>query len=138
MSEGHVIIIGGGLAGMSAGCYALRSGYRTTIVEHNLALGGVCTAWQRGPYTVDGCIHWLTGGPFERLYRELAIVPKVALRTLDTWVTYRDARDGFELPFTRDLKLFEARLRELAPEDGDEIGRRAFSREVTSCLPLKP
>jgi hypothetical protein len=35
-----------------------------TIVEHNLSLGGVCTAWHRGADLVDGCIHWLTGGPF--------------------------------------------------------------------------
>jgi thioredoxin reductase len=35
-SERHIIIIGGGPAGMAAGCYALRSGYRTIIVEHNL------------------------------------------------------------------------------------------------------
>ena len=62
-TERHLLIIGGGLAGLSAGCYALRSGFRTTIIEHNLTLGGVCTAWQRDPYTIDGCIHWLTGGP---------------------------------------------------------------------------
>ena len=62
----HLLIVGGGVAGLSAGCYAQRSGFRTTIVEHNLALGGVCTAWHRGPYTIDGCIHWLTGGPFIR------------------------------------------------------------------------
>jgi NADPH-dependent 2,4-dienoyl-CoA reductase/sulfur reductase-like enzyme len=46
MTHPHLIIVGGGLAGLSAGCYALRSGFRVTIVEHNLALGGVCTAWR--------------------------------------------------------------------------------------------
>ena len=63
MKDRHIVIIGGGLAGLSAGCYARASGFRTTIVEHNLALGGVCTAWTRGPYTIDGCIQWLTGAP---------------------------------------------------------------------------
>ena len=62
---------GGGLAGLSTGCYGRVNGWRTTIVEHNLALGGVCTAWRREPYTVDGCIHWLTGGPFMKIYNEL-------------------------------------------------------------------
>jgi uncharacterized protein with NAD-binding domain and iron-sulfur cluster len=51
VNEPHVLIVGGGLAGLSAGCYLRASGYRTTIVEHGLALGGVCTAWQRGEYT---------------------------------------------------------------------------------------
>jgi phytoene dehydrogenase-like protein len=123
MDDRHLIIIGGGLAGLSAGCYALRSGFRTTIVEHNLALGGVCTAWQRGPYTVDGCIHWLTGGPFARLYEELDILPHVTLRTLDTWATYRDARDGFEVPFTRDLAGLVDQLKRISVEDGAELDR---------------
>ncbi len=123
MNDRHLVIIGGGLAGLSAGCYALRSGFRTTIVEHNLALGGVCTAWQRGPYTVDGCIHWLTGGPFARLYEELEILPAVTLRTLDTWATYRDARDGFEVPFTRDLDALVATLTRISAQDGAELAR---------------
>ena len=76
-AQRKVLIIGGGLAGLSAGCYAASSGYAVTIVEHNLALGGVCTAWPRGPYTIDGCIHWLTGGAFEQVYRELEIIPAV-------------------------------------------------------------
>lgn len=45
MSDKHLVIVGCGLAGLSAGCYARRNGFRTTIIEHNLALGGVCTAW---------------------------------------------------------------------------------------------
>ena len=123
MSERRVVIIGGGLAGLSAGCYARASGFRTTIVEHNLALGGVCTAWNRGPYTIDGCIHWLTGGAFQRLYEELGIVPRVPLRTMEQFLTYRDARDGLEVTISRDLEATARAFRELAPEDADEIRR---------------
>lgn len=123
MKDQHLLIIGGGLAGLSAGCYALRAGYRTTIVEHNLSLGGVCTGWQRGDYTIDGCIHWLTGGPFQKVYEELKILPTVQLRTLDSWITYRSAGDGFELPFTRDLDHVFSNLREVAPEDAQELDR---------------
>lgn len=123
MSDRHLIIIGGGLAGLSAGCYAQRSGFRVTIVEHNLALGGVCTAWQRGPYAVDGCIHWLTGGAFDQVYEELGILPAVGLRVLDTWATYRDASTGFEVAFTRDLDALERRLADAAPDDGGELER---------------
>jgi phytoene dehydrogenase-like protein len=119
----RVIIIGGGLAGLSAGCYARASGFRTTVIEHNLALGGVCQAWTRGPYTIDGCIHWLTGGPFERLYRELGIYPRVSTHALSTWVGYRDVRSGFAMTFARDADAFERALLEAAPEDADEIAR---------------
>ncbi len=123
MSERHVVIVGGGLAGLAAGCYARASGFRTTVVEHNLALGGVCTAWPRGPYVIDGCIHWLTGGTFAPLYEELGIVPAVQLHVLKEWTAYRDARTGRTLHLTRDLDALAKDLRAIAPEDGEEIDR---------------
>ena len=119
----HVVIVGGGLAGLSAGCYARASGFRTTIVEHNLALGGVCTAWRRGEYTIDGCIHWLTGGPFARLYRELGIAQTVSFRTIDHWLTWREGASGQQIEVTRDLNALARDLRRLGPEDGREIDR---------------
>jgi phytoene dehydrogenase-like protein len=123
MAERHVLIIGGGLAGLAAGCYARVNGFRTTVVEHNVALGGVCTAWSRGPYVIDGCIQWLTGGPFHTIYQELGLVPRIALRTIEELVTYRDARDGLLVAFGRNLEATGWALRDLAPEDTDEINR---------------
>ena len=56
-----VVIIGAGVAGLSAGCFAQVNGYRSSIYEmHNLP-GGVCTSWTRRGFTFDGAIHWLTG-----------------------------------------------------------------------------
>lgn len=136
MGDQHLVIIGGGLAGLSAGSYALRSGFKTTIIEHNIALGGVCTSWSRAPYTVDGCIHWLTGGPFQRLYEELEILPSVPLRTLQTWATYRDARDGFEVAFTMDLDALISRLIAFSKEDAAELAR--LRHAVASVAAMKP
>lgn len=119
----HILIVGGGLAGLSTGCYALTSGFRTTIVEHNLGLGGVCTAWPRGAYMIDGCIHWLTGGPFAQAYEELKITPQVPLHTLERWVTYRDVADGTEIAVTRDLAALVRELVRLSPADEPEIAR---------------
>ncbi len=132
----HLLIVGGGLTGLSAGCYAQRSGYRVTIVEHNLALGGVCTAWQRGPYTIDGCIHWLTGGPFDAVYRELGIFPRVAVRSLDTWMVYRDVRSGLELSVTPDLDALVRRLSDISPEDFAELEKmRDGARQIADFEP---
>ena len=136
MKPKHAVIVGGGLAGLSAGCHAAANGFRTTIVEHNLALGGVCTAWHRGPYPIDGCIHWLTGGAFHRLYEELEIVPAVQLRTLDEWVTWRDVQDGAEVSVTRNLTALVKALLTLAPEDAEEIERIAEgARRVAEMAP---
>jgi phytoene desaturase len=123
MSRPRILVIGGGLAGLSTGCYALANGWAVTIVEHNLALGGVCTAWRRGPYVVDGCIHWLTGGPFARIYEELQIVPPVEIRPLTQFSTIRSARDGWSVTVGADLAALRRELIALAPGDEAEIER---------------
>ena len=69
-----IIIIGAGIAGLSAGCYGQMNGYKTRIFEMHKIPGGLCTSWKRKGYTFDGCIHWLTGsssGALYRLYEEL-------------------------------------------------------------------
>jgi phytoene dehydrogenase-like protein len=60
MAEKSIIIIGGGIAGLAAGCYARMNGYRAHIFELHTLPGGLCTSWDRKGYTFDGCI--LAGG----------------------------------------------------------------------------
>jgi len=55
-SRRHLVIIGAGIAGLSAGCYAARSGYRTTILEMHSLPGGLCTSWHRKGYLFDGSV----------------------------------------------------------------------------------
>ena len=55
--EKSIIIIGAGIAGLSAGCYGQMNGYRTQIFEMGTKPGGLCTSWKRKGYTIDGCIH---------------------------------------------------------------------------------
>ena len=62
-----VIIIGAGLAGLSAGCYEQMNGYKTHIFEMHSIPGGLCTSWKRKGYTIDGCFEFLWGaGPGSR------------------------------------------------------------------------
>jgi phytoene dehydrogenase-like protein len=134
MNNPKLLVVGGGLAGLSAGCYGRANNFDVVIVEHNLQLGGVCTAWHRGPYLIDGCIHWLTGGPFQRIYEELGIVPAVPLRPLEEFVTYRHARDRWEATLSRDMRRTLDCLRALAPEDADELGRMVEGAEHAAAL----
>ena len=117
----HLVIIGGGLAGLSAGCYATASGLRVTLLEQSHTLGGVCTSWERGAYQVDGCIRWLMAGRFEQLYRELGIVPRVALAPLECLTVYRDLESGVEVPITRDLDALVDSLAAISAADRTEI-----------------
>ena len=70
MAEKSILIIGAGIAGLSAGCYAQMNGYRSQIFEMHSIPCGLCTAWTRKGYTFDGCIHHLAGAsPRSSLYR---------------------------------------------------------------------
>ncbi len=61
MGEKRVLIIGAGVAGLAAGCYARMNGYQATIFELHTCPVGLCMAWERKGYTFDGCIHYLFG-----------------------------------------------------------------------------
>ena len=73
-----IAIIGAGIAGLAAGCYAQMNGYRSQIFELHELPGGLCTAWDRKGYTFDGCLHYLFGSapgkPFHRVWEELGAV----------------------------------------------------------------
>jgi phytoene desaturase len=136
MAQPSVVIIGGGLAGLSAGCYARASGFHVQIVEH-YALGGVCTAWQRGPYVIDGCIQWLTGGPFARVYEELGILDQVALRPIDHFTRLQDRAADVTIDVTADLDALRARLTSAFPVDADEIDRLVNgARQIADLSPM--
>ena len=52
-----LIVIGGGIAGLSAGIYAQKCGFDTTIFESHSISGGNCTSWKRGGYLFEGGMH---------------------------------------------------------------------------------
>lgn len=56
-----VVIVGGGVSGLSAGIYAQLRGHSAIICEKHTKAGGNLTGWDRGGYRIDNCIHWLTG-----------------------------------------------------------------------------
>jgi phytoene dehydrogenase-like protein len=73
-----ILIIGAGIAGLAAGCYAQMNGYRSKIFELHDLPGGLCTSWLRNNYTFDGCIHYLYGSasgmPYYSVWEELGAV----------------------------------------------------------------
>ncbi len=56
-----IVIIGGGISGLSAGIYAQQNGFESIVLERHDRVGGLCTWWERKGYHIDGCVHWLTG-----------------------------------------------------------------------------
>ncbi|MEA3460497.1 MAG: NAD(P)/FAD-dependent oxidoreductase [Bacteroidota bacterium] len=121
-----VIIIGGGVAGLSSGIYGQLNGYDTEILEMHSLPGGQCTAWKRKGYTFDYCIHWLVGtasGPFHDIWKETgALDEHTEIWDPDTFSTMR-MPDGEDFIIYADIDRWEQYLTDLAPEDRKSIGK---------------
>lgn len=113
---------------MSAGCYGQMNGYDTRLFEMHKLPGGVCTSWRRKGYTVDGCLHWLTGvrhgTDFYRIWEELGVMPGTELVRHEEYARI-EGRDGRVLVVHRDVDRLEAHMLELAPGDARLIGEFA-------------
>lgn len=119
----EILIIGGGVAGLSAGIYAQLNGHHATICERQAVAGGNLTGWQRGEYHIDNCIHWLTGtNPNTALYKiwtELGALGDVEVYQADSLYTYE--AEGVQLSVYNNLEDIEKELLAHAPEDEKEI-----------------
>lgn len=124
MKKSSILIIGGGIAGLSAGCHAQLNGYDSTIYEmHNLP-GGLCTSWKRGDYIFDGCLDWLTGsspdGMLYPLWREVGVIDDCRFINHESYCDFV-SENGETVRFYFDPdKLMEELIRH-SPEDRVEI-----------------
>lgn len=127
----RVVVIGGGIAGLSAGIYALKAGFECTIYEKNAIPGGECIGWNRKGFHIDNCIHWLTGTKKGTdLYEVWETVGALSAQTvyapLDSF--YSSVEGGQTVTLWSDLKRTERELLAVSPEDEEEI--RKFIRYV--------
>ncbi len=116
-----VIIIGAGLAGLTAGVYARLNGYSAKIFEHHRHPGGVVATWKRGEYTIEGGMHFLMGyrpgTPIYDLYQEVGLYPGLEVAPLDEYLNFVDVDSGRSIQLSGDLDRVQKALVEISPED---------------------
>lgn len=121
-----VLVIGGGIAGLSAGIYALQNGFSVELYEKNNTVGGECTGWNRQGYHIDNCIHWLTGCRSEddlnKIWRNLGAIDDDT-RIYREPFFYKLEADGKTLHFWCDIEKARQEFLDLAPEDTEELNK---------------
>src|SRR5271155_4616853 len=80
-APGRVAVVGGGLAGLAAGCALAERGFQVTLFERRPFLGGRASSYQH-PGTgevVDNCQHVLLGccTNLIEFYRRLRVEDKI-------------------------------------------------------------
>lgn len=145
-----ILIIGAGMAGLSAGCYAQMNGYRSQIFELHHHPGGLATSWKRGEYSFEAGVRAVTGtGPTSKIYQlwdELGLLDGRAIHYYDEFMRFESA-DGRSFSLYTDIGRLEQHMLELAPQDRDVIedftgALRQFTRmelpvDITPSDPLE-
>jgi phytoene dehydrogenase-like protein len=147
VSKEKIIIIGAGMAGLSAGCYLEMNGYTTEIYEAANSPGGLVTSWKRNGYTIDGCIHGLVGSspehPMYHVWNEVIDMDEMKFFDSPTKgvIIGRDKKRFIQ--FSR-LDELEIAMKNISPEDSDIIeefinANRYFQKfDAFSLLIRKP
>lgn len=132
-----VIIIGGGISGLSAGIHAQQNGFLTEIYEKNPVIGGECTGWNRQGYHIDNCIHWLTGcregDELWEIWRNVGAIDENTELYREPYFYMLDM-EGRRLHFWSDVEKARREFLEIAPEDGIEINKFFDSVKLAESL----
>lgn len=132
-----ITIIGGGVAGLSAGIYAAMNGFDTEIIEMHTVAGGQCTAWERKKYRFDYCLHWLVGtskGAFHDIWKETNVIND-ATEIIDHAIhskIYDQERNEFII--YSNIDKWEEYLIGIAPEDTKTIQRMCIDMRESALL----
>ena len=132
-----ITIIGGGIAGLSAGIYSAMNGFNTEILEmHNVA-GGQCTAWERKKYRFDYCLHWLVGtskGAFHEIWKETNVINnETEIIDHEVFSQIFD-KDRNEFTIYTNIERWEKYLINMAPEDTKTIRRMCNDMRKSALL----
>ena len=136
-----VIVIGAGIAGLSAAFYSRRRGFEVTVFEQCSTPGGVATTWNRRGYTFDGGIHWLVGTtprfqPFHRRWIQTgALQENNPVMCADPVFLFQSG--NITLNLWRDIDRFVQELLDFAPEDRKAIlALRRHVRIIGTYMPI--
>ena len=131
-----VVIIGGGVSGLTAGIYAQKKGYETVIVEKHKIAGGQLTGWNRGGYHIDNCIHWLTGTNKNtadyKTWLETGMLEEGGIYQSDSLFTYE--KNGKRLSLYHDIVRLQKEMISLSPKDEKRINEFIFDVKTVQRL----
>jgi phytoene dehydrogenase-like protein len=138
-----VIVIGAGIAGLSAGCYCRMNDFDVQIFEMHNIPGGLCTAWKKKGYTFDLSVDWLVGSSpgssLHRVWEELGLVQGREFFKYEYYARAVDEQGNEFVAYTDPDRLEDEMLR-FGPEDSRLI--KSFTGDLRALarreIPFEP
>lgn len=114
----QVVIVGGGMAGLTAACYLAKSGYQPLLIEQQEITGGLVNSFDFHGFILDGGIRSIeSSGVLKPMIRDLGL--KIEFERSPVTLGIKDR--VISLSSIDDLQSYESLLVELFPEDQKEI-----------------
>ena len=116
----EAIIVGGGMAGLTAAAYLVRAGKRVLLCEKEQEVGGLVASFERGGFTFDAGIRAMeSSGIVHPMLRQLGI----AIDFLPSSVSIGIGRDVMKVTSRESLQDYERLLARHFPSDAADIAR---------------
>ena len=114
-----IIIIGGGLGGLTAGAKLSKEGKKVLLIEQHLIPGGCATTFERDDFTFEVGLHEMDGldnrDMKTRIFQELGVFDKVEFLKVPEFYHFRNGRCEITIPHE--------------PEEAIEVLTRRFPKE---------
>ena len=140
-----VIVIGGGISGLTCSIYLKLNGYDVEIYEKNHYAGGFLTSWNRKNSIIDGCLHWLLGTKkgtkINKIWDTVGDINSTEIITTESF--YDTYYEGEIFHLYNNLEKFEKELYKFSQNDNEEIKslidaiKVLGSPEIPSDLPYE-
>lgn len=118
-----ILIIGGGVAGLTAGIYLAKQGLDCQIFEKQPVAGGNLTGWNRQGHHIDNCVHWLTGtstqSGYYKTWCEVGALGNGLVFQPDAF--YASELNGDRIEMSADIEKAKRDMLALSPADAVEI-----------------
>jgi prolycopene isomerase len=127
-----VIIVGGGMAGLSAGAHLASKGLKVLLLEQHHKVGGCATNFKRGNFTFEVALHELAGGGLFQLMDLCGVKEKVELYPLPD--LYRSIFPGdptIDMTMPANWEGWDGALKAKWPEESEGVDKlHKLSTEV--------
>lgn len=134
MKNYDIIVIGGGISGLSTGAFFSQKGFKVLIVEKQKEVGGYLSTFRRGEFKFEAAVHYTyegyPGGIVPRMLKMLGIENEIELiRIGKTQKTYNFYFPDFEISLAWNKEEFINSLCTLFPNEKNGIRNYFLSLE---------